>query len=170
MRVILGIDPGLACTGFGILEIEGNRQKHIEHGVISTEAGQPRGLRLTTIYNTLDGIIHRFKPTEAGLESLFFAKNTKTAFAVAEARGVIQMCLSIRDVPCTEYTPLQVKQAVVGGGRAEKRQIQHMIKMIFRLSEIPKPDDAADALAIALCHANNSQMQWAIRSARTRHV
>ncbi|HUV07145.1 MAG TPA: crossover junction endodeoxyribonuclease RuvC [Spirochaetia bacterium] len=159
MRTIIGIDPGLTSTGYGVIEVDGNRYRHISHGVIATLPSEDRSSRLLTIYLELEKIIREYSPGEAGVESLFFAKNVKTALPVAEARGVILMCLAMKKVSFCEYTPLQVKQAVLGQGRGEKRQVGQMIKLIFGLDEVPTPDHASDALAIALCHLNYSHLK-----------
>jgi crossover junction endodeoxyribonuclease RuvC len=155
MRTILGIDPGLATTGYGIIRADGQRHVHVCHGVIVTKPENPRSRRLSHLFTELNAVIDRYHPQEAAVETLYFSKNRKTALPVAEARGVILVCLALQDVPCSEYTPLQVKKAVLGRGRAEKRQIQEMIKIIFGLAKIPRPDDAADAIAAAFCHSNN---------------
>ena len=169
MAIVLGIDPGLARTGWGVIEVNGSQHRHIDHGVLRTAAGLPKGQRLMSLYEQLDALVCRSKPDEAGLEKLFFARNSMTALPVAEARGVMQLCLAQNGVPYGEYTPLQVKQAVLGRGKAEKIQIQQIIKIIFRLDDIPKPDDAADALAIALCHAHYAPLNALAAAGRERH-
>jgi crossover junction endodeoxyribonuclease RuvC len=156
MKVILGIDPGLTSTGYGVIEADGRSYTHIKHGVINTDPSDSRGERLLQLYRSIDGILDEYKPQEAGLESIFFAKNVKTALPVAEARGVILMCLARHNIPCREYTPLQIKQAVLGRGRAEKAQVQRAIQLIFGLQSLPQPDHASDAIAAALCHSNYS--------------
>ena len=156
MSIILGIDAGLAATGYGIIRAEGNKHFHIAHGTITTEPGGNEGSRLLVIQQQLDKIIEQYRPDEAGVETLYFAKNVKTALPVAEARGVILVTLAKQMIPSHGYTPLEVKQAVVGRGRAEKRQIQEMVRLILGLKEPPKPDHAADALAIAICHYHYS--------------
>jgi crossover junction endodeoxyribonuclease RuvC len=155
MSVIIGIDPGLSGTGYGILEKKNSRLYHIAHGVIKTEAGVPMGIRLVHIANQLKKVIKTFAPKQAAVETLYFLKNIKSALPVAQVRGIIIYLLSEYGIEAGEYTPLQVKQAVVGRGRAEKRQIQEMLKMILGLNEIPTPDHAADALAVAFCHSNS---------------
>ncbi len=169
MGIVLGIDPGLANTGYGLIEVAGNRHRHIEHGVLRTAAGQPKGKRFISLYEQLDAVIRKTKPDEAGIEKIFFARNSKTALLVAEAKGVILLCLAQNGIAFSEYTPLQVKQAVLGRGKAEKKQIQMIVKLIFRLDELPKPDDAADALAVALCHAHYSPIHALARAAQGRH-
>ncbi|MGQ9477061.1 MAG: crossover junction endodeoxyribonuclease RuvC [Candidatus Bipolaricaulia bacterium] len=157
---VLGIDPGLATTGYGIVSAwrATNRARRsvscsyklIEAGVITTPPREPLPLRLKTIYEEMRGLVEEFRPDELAVEELYFAKNTKTAISVAEARGVI--LLAAVGVPVTSYTPLQVKLQLTGFGRAGKQQIQAMVARLLGLREPPKPDDAADALALALCH------------------
>ena len=162
MKTIIGIDPGLAATGYGIIKAEGGKHTHVKHGVLVTDPAETRGHRLRSIYSDLEKILREFKPEEAGVESLFFAKNVKTALPVAEAIGVILMCLATWNITFKEYTPLEVKQAVIGKGRGEKHQVQHMIKLIFGLPELPRPDHASDALAVALCHLNQCTLRGLI--------
>ena len=151
--VILGIDPGLATLGWGVIESDAGRQRLIEYGAILTPARAPLPERLRQISNDMDALLARFAPEEIAFEELFFAKNVTTAFTVGAARGVsVARCAAFTD-RLYEYTPMQVKQAVVGYGNAEKRQVQHMVRMLLRLPDIPRPDDAADAVAIALTHA-----------------
>lgn len=154
--LILGIDPGIAILGFGFVRYEANKFTVIDYGAITTEANTPISERLTRIYDELTGIIESYKPDAIAVEELFFNKNIKTALTVGHARGVAVLAGSKSKVPVYEYTPLQVKQAVVGYGRAEKSQIQQMVKILLNLREIPKPDDVADALAVAICHGNSS--------------
>jgi len=151
---ILGIDPGTAITGFGVLETLGNRFRLLDYGCIRTDAGTPLEERLEKIYHGMILLINRWHPEELAIEELFFNKNTRTALTVGHARGVIFLAAAHQKVPIREYTPLQVKQAVVGYGRADKHQVQYMVKALLNLSSLPKPDDAADALAIAICHAH----------------
>jgi len=157
MSIIIGIDPGLTSTGFGVIKADRRSYSHLQHGVIHTDRLQSRGKRLVHLYRSLDAILDEFDPQEAGLESIFFAKNVKTAMPVAEARGVILMCLAQRNIPCHEYSPLEIKKAILGKGKAGKTQVQIMVKLVFRLDSIPQPDHAADALAVALCHCNHTQ-------------
>ncbi|MCK9477903.1 MAG: crossover junction endodeoxyribonuclease RuvC [Firmicutes bacterium] len=151
---ILGIDPGLATVGFGIVEYNNNKFKTIEYGAVLTPANTDTTLRLKAIYDDMSYIIEKYKPTEIAIEELFFNTNVKTAVNVGQARGVLILSAANKNIPAYEYTPLQVKQAVVGYGRADKAQVQYMVKAILSLNEIPKPDDTADALAIAICHAH----------------
>ncbi len=152
---ILGIDPGIALTGFGIVEKEGVRIKAGSYGHISTESGTPVPDRLKILYDDMVNIVQEYRPDVVVVEELFFNKNAKTAIIAAQARGVIILSAVNNGVEVAEYTPLQVKQAVIGYGRASKHQVQFMVKELLRLKEIPKPDDTADALAIAICHANS---------------
>lgn len=158
MPRIIGIDPGLANAGWGILDVEGNRITYVAHGSISTGSKIPTPIRLKEIYDKLSEIISHYKPSESGMETLYFAKNVKTALPVAEARGVLSLGLINSGIPVSEYTPLQIKQAVVGNGRADKNQVQQMVKLILGLGDIPRPDHAADALAAAICHVHMRSM------------
>lgn len=152
---ILGIDPGFAIVGYGVIDYEGNKFKTVEYGAVTTKAGEDMFDRLKKIYDDTSEIIGRVKPDAMAIEELFFNNNQKTAINVAQARGVLVLAARNNDIPIYEYTPLQVKQAVVGYGRAQKAQIQQMTKVLLNLAEIPKPDDTADALAIAICHAHS---------------
>ncbi|MBN2657693.1 MAG: crossover junction endodeoxyribonuclease RuvC [Spirochaetales bacterium] len=154
MSRVLGIDPGLANAGWGIIDVEGNRLTFVAYGSISTDSKIPAPLRLKEIYDKLSVVIEKYSPAEAGMETLYFAKNVKTALPVAEARGVLSLCLVQSGLILSEYTPLQIKQAVVGNGHADKNQVQQMVKLILGLDKIPKPDHAADALAAAICHVH----------------
>ena len=154
---ILGIDPGFAITGFSIIDYEGNKFKLITSGAILTEAHTSFPLRLEQIYNQLNNIITEYKPDAMAIEELFFNNNAKTAINVAQARGVILVTAKLNKVPIYEYTPLQVKQAVVGYGRADKIQVQRMVKMILHEENLPKLDDTTDSMAMAICHAHSSK-------------
>ena len=156
MKRIIGIDPGLSAIGYGVIEIKRNESIHVAHGVIRTSCNDSTGERLKKINNELTQVLMQMKPDEASVELLFFAKNMKTAIPVAQARGVILLTLAQARVPVHEYTPLEVKQSVVGKGRADKAQIQNMIKFILHLKDPPSTDHAADALAIAFCHSSRS--------------
>ncbi len=151
---ILGIDPGTATTGFGVVDVEKGKLKFIDAGVILTPAGEAMELRLATIFDNLHELITEFKPDQVAIELLYFATNVTTAISVGQARGVVMLCAAQNKLPIAEYTPLQVKQAVTGYGKAEKKQIQEMVKTLLGLNSIPKPDDAADALAIAITHSS----------------
>lgn len=147
---ILGIDPGYGILGWGVIE---DNMKVVDYGAIETPSTMPIDERLFVIHNELSAIIEEYKPDSAGIERLFFSKNTTTAIKVANAIGVILLTFHQHVLLYQEYTPLQVKQALTGYGRADKKQMQYMIKSIFSLREAPKPDDAADALAVAACHS-----------------
>ncbi|MEA4920991.1 MAG: crossover junction endodeoxyribonuclease RuvC [Clostridiaceae bacterium] len=153
---ILGIDPGYGIVGYGVIEHAGGINKYISHGAITTDAGTPFHLRLLEIYNDMCTLIDRFKPDAISVEELFFNTNVKTAIQVGHARGVILLACAEKGVTLAEYTPLQVKQAVVGYGRAEKRQVMEMTKIMLGLKVVPRPDDAADALALAICHGHTA--------------
>jgi crossover junction endodeoxyribonuclease RuvC len=150
---ILGIDPGTGIVGFGVIETNGRKHQLVDAGVIRTPAGQLDELRLLTIFDSITEIIELNKPDYIVIERLFFARNVTTAMSVSQARGVLLLASTRAGVNIVEYTPLQIKQALTGYGRADKRQIQEMVKVLLNLSEIPKPDDCADALAAALTHA-----------------
>jgi len=170
MKVILGIDPGLASTGYGIIHCSGSRFRCITYGTIRTSPREPMGRRLVQIHTGIERIIRTYTPNEAGIETLYFSKNSKSAIPVAQARGVVMYTLAAEGVPFGEYTPLELKQAVAGSGRAEKSQVQKVLKIIFNLKEIPNPDHAADALAAAFCHANFSEFQSHVSASRGPHV
>lgn len=154
--IVLGIDPGYAIVGFGVVEYKSNAFKVLEHGTITTEAKTPFNERLEKIYDEADALFSKYPIDAMGIEKLFFNTNQKTAIDVAQARGVLVLAAQKHKVPVFEYTPLQVKQSVVGYGRAEKKQVQEMSKILLNLKEIPKPDDAADALAMAICHCHSA--------------
>jgi len=151
---ILGIDPGTAIVGYGVIEKHYHDYRVVDYGCIRTEAGLPLPQRLNRIYQGMLLLLEKHQPDEVAVEDLFFNRNITTAISVGEARGVILLAAAQKALPVGEYTPLQVKQAITGYGRAEKKQMQFMIKNILRLTEEPKPDDVADALAVAVCHAN----------------
>lgn len=153
MRII-GIDPGYAIVGFGVLDYDNVDFRVVKHGAITTLPEDSFDARLKEIYDDMCVLLEKFSPDCMSVEKLYFNTNTTTAIDVAEARGVIMLAAVQRGVPIFEYTPLQVKSAVTGYGRAQKRQMQEMTRNILRLSEIPKPDDTADALAVAICHAH----------------
>ncbi len=155
---VIGIDPGLAIVGYGILDFDGNKFKPVDYGMITTDANISLPVRLNRIHNELIEIINKYCPDQVAIEELFFNKNVKTAITVGQARGVIINAITLQGVPTYEYTPLQVKQGVTGYGRATKQQVQQMIKLILKLEKIPKPDDVADALAVAINHLNNGRL------------
>jgi crossover junction endodeoxyribonuclease RuvC len=158
--LVLGVDPGTAITGYGLIcERTRGQYETVHYGCIRTDAKTDMPSRLKSIYNELGEIIDRFQPDTVAVEELFFNTNARTAIAVGQARGTILLAAANRDLIVKEYTPLQVKQAVVGYGRADKAQVQYMVKTMLGLKETPKPDDAADALAIALCCLQSSQWE-----------
>lgn len=153
---ILGIDPGVAIVGFGLIESDRGGLHMLQYGTITTPAGEPLATRLAQISRDMGELIDAFEPDEMSIEELFFSKNITTGIAVAHARGVILCAAENRKLPIYEYTPMQVKQAVVGYGLADKKQVMDMTRRLLRLKAVPRPDDAADALAIALCHARSA--------------
>lgn len=158
MRV-LGIDPGTAITGYGIVEGEGDNLTPVTYGAITTPAGQPLPQRLQQIYRQLQALIAEWRPQSAAVEELFFSKNARTALVVGHARGVALLALADAGLPIQEYKPAEVKQAVAGYGGAPKDQVQGMVQLLLGLDEIPRPDDAADALAVAICHFHSAHWQ-----------
>jgi len=153
--IIMGIDPGTATTGYGVVVLRAGALTSLEYGTIDTPAGLSLPARLEQIFNRMHALLEAFQPDAVAVEELFFSRNTTTAFSVGQARGVFLLAAAQRRVPVAEYTPHQVKQAVTGQGRAEKRQVAFMVRALLGLKEFPKPDDAADALAIAICHAHH---------------
>lgn len=149
--IIFGVDPGIATTGYGVIETIGASRAHVAHGVVRTPQGMPPPQRLRTIFESMNGLFRRFDPDLIAVEELFFSTNVKTAMAVSEARGVILLASSLHGSEIAEFTPNRVKQSVSQNGRADKKDMQNMVKILLGLSETPRPDDAADALAIALC-------------------
>lgn len=154
-RRIIGVDPGLASTGWGVVEYAGSRFRYIAHGCIETPASQSRGERLFFIYRSFIAILEAYAPAESAMENLYFGRNISSAMAVAEARGVLAMALAQRALPVMELTPNAIKKAVVGESSADKSQIQDMVRLILGLEEIPRPDHAADALGAAICAAHS---------------
>jgi crossover junction endodeoxyribonuclease RuvC len=159
-RRVLGLDPGTAITGYGIVCSEGQSLTPVTYGVITTPTGLALPLRLQQLYGELRELINTYRPTAAAVEELYFARNARTALGVGHARGVILLALAEAGLDIYSYTPLQVKQAVTGYGRADKEQMQQMVRLLLSLEAIPQPDDAADALAVAICHANS----WAVNA------
>ena len=153
---ILGIDPGIAIVGFGLIESDRGAMRMLQYGAVTTEAGLPLATRLMQIEDDMRALIQQLQPDEIAIEELFFSKNITTGIAVAHGRGVVLCTAERLGVPIFEYTPMQVKQAVVGYGLAEKRQVMDMTKRLLKLKAVPNPDDAADALAIAICHARSA--------------
>ncbi len=157
--LILGIDPGTAIMGYGLIEKKGNQLKALNYGCWRTPAHTPLPDRLLQLYQGIEEYLNQNHPDEIAVEELFFNRNTTTALSVGHARGIALLAAAQRGIPVGEYTPLQVKQAVVGYGKAEKQQVQQMVRALLGLTEIPKPDDAADALAVAICHAHSNGLQ-----------
>lgn len=157
--IILGIDPGLAIVGYGLIQVMGNKYRVLEYGSIQTYPNQTTDTRLKIIYDELIDLIKQYKPDEVAFEKIFHQKNTKTVINVAQARGVEVLACKASNLEIFEYTPLQVKQALTGYGRASKIQMQEGVKRILNLDGIPKPDDAADALAIAICHSFSNKFK-----------
>lgn len=165
---ILGIDPGIAIVGFGFIDKQGSKLTPVQYGCIQTEAHTPEEERLLHVYEGMVQLIEKYKPDAVALEKLFFNRNVTTAMSVGQARGVLVLAAVQKGLPVAEYTPMQVKQAIVGYGKAEKRQVLEMTRMFLKLQAIPKPDDVADALAVAICHAHsytlNSKLNEVLRS------
>lgn len=156
---MLGIDPGTATTGYGVVEEIGGQLKALTSGVIRTRADQPMTTRLQAIHREITQLAETWQPAEAAVEELFFSNNVRTAMTVGQARGVAMLALADAGLPVAEYTPLAIKQAVTGYGSADKKQMQEMVKMLLGLSEVPRPDDAADALAVAICHLHSARLK-----------
>jgi crossover junction endodeoxyribonuclease RuvC len=156
--IVLGIDPGLAATGYGVVARRGGRLLALDGGVIDTPAGRPAEARLAAIFDRVGDLLAEHAPGAVALEALYFGQNVRTAFAVGQARGVALLAAGQRGVPCQDYTPQQVKGAVCGAGRADKRQVARMVQALLSLPEPPRPDHAADALAVAICHANHAPL------------
>ena len=155
---VIGIDPGTAITGYGVVEEGPAGNLHaVTYGILETQAGIEPSLRLLSLSKQLSRILKTFTPESGAVEMLFFQRNVKTAISVGQARGIILLSLAERDIPVFEYNPMDVKQSVTGYGKADKAQIQQMVKTLLHLEDIPKPDDAADALAVAICHLHNNR-------------
>ncbi len=163
---ILGIDPGYAIIGWGVLSYERGRFTPLDFGAVTTPAGMPFGERLERIFNEISAIIATHKPQALAIEKLYFKNNQKTVIEVAEARGVLLLAAQQAGIPVFEYTPLQVKSAVTGYGQAQKPQVMEMTRRLLRLPQVPKPDDTADALAIAICHAQTGGTALKLRIAQ----
>lgn len=153
--LILGIDPGTASTGYGLIDRRGSKYVPVDYGLISTKAGTPQQERLGIIYSKITALLKEYKPPFASVEKLFFNRNVTNALMVGEARGVVLLACTLAGAKVMEYTPLQVKMALTGYGKADKRQVGEMVKMMLGLKKVPKPDDTADALAVAVCCASN---------------
>lgn len=161
MSVFLGIDPGTALTGWGVVEGDGVNVRLVAYGVIRTPAKQPLPERLLTIYREMQDLLATYRPDRAAVEQVFFRKNVSTALSVGHARGVVLLTLAQAGIPIAEFKPTEVKQAITGYGGADKRQMQEMVRLLLGMEEIPRPDDAADALAIAICCHNHIGARWA---------
>ncbi len=159
---VLGIDPGLAITGYGLLKMENDKCTVLNYGCIRTPAGQELPQRLLAVFEGICSLINQYSPGVMAVEQLFFCKNVRTATQVGEARGAILTAAAVHNVPIVEYTPLQIKQAVAGYGKAEKKQVQQMVSLILKIAEPPQPDDAADALAVALCYLQSRRWDEAV--------
>ena len=163
--IVLGIDPGLANTGYGVVERRGGRLMALDGGVIQTAAGAPPEQRLAEIHAAVDALMGAHEPDALALEELYFGQNVRTAFAVGQARGVVMLAAGQHGIACTGYTPQQVKGAVCGSGRAQKDQVARMVQALLALPEEPRPDHAADALAVAVCHVNCAPLTQALAGA-----
>jgi crossover junction endodeoxyribonuclease RuvC len=161
--IVLGIDPGTASTGYGVVARRGGRLVALDGGVIETPAGRAAERRLATIHAAVGALLDEHRPAYVALEDLFFGQNARSAFAVGQARGVVMLAAGQRGIDCASYTPQQVKGAVCGSGRAEKDQVARMVQALLALPEPPRPHHAADALAVAICHANQAPMMAAVQ-------
>ncbi len=157
--IILGIDPGIAIMGYGVIESDGNRHRLIQYGALTTAAHTPTPSRLRAIFTGVNQLMDMFTPDDVAFEELFFSKNVTTGMAVSAARGAALVAAAQRTENLYEYTPMQIKQAVTGYGKADKHQVQNMVRLLLSMPEIAKPDDAADALAVAITHANSANMK-----------
>ena len=160
--IVLGIDPGTANTGYGVVLAVGNRLAALDGGVIDTDGREPLERRLVRIHARVCDLIREHQPQAVAIEDLFFGKNVRTAFSVGQARGAIMLSAGMCGIPAYSYTPQAIKQAVCGSGRAEKGQVQRMVQSLLALPDLPAPDHAADALAVAICHANGAPMRAAV--------
>lgn len=167
-RLIMGVDPGLARMGYGLIREQSGRWKVVDCGTLSTAAGEPVEKRLVALFEGLSGLLEEHKPQVMALERLFFSKNVTTGMVVGQARGVAVLTAGLAKIPVFEYRPAEVKQAVTGYGHADKQQVQRMVKLLLGLTETPKPDDTADALAVALTHAQGGSGEWLARLGENR--
>jgi crossover junction endodeoxyribonuclease RuvC len=156
--LVLGVDPGLATTGSGFVRETGGGLQAVAHGVVTTSSKLTLPVRLQQLYQGLTALIHEYRPDEGAVEELFFSSNVRTAMSVGQARGVTLLALADAGLTIAEYTPLAIKQAITGYGRADKAQMQEMVRLLLGLGEIPRPDDAADALAVAICHLHSARL------------
>ena len=164
--LVLGIDPGTAITGYGLVREGEQGLTLVDYGVITTTAGQPLPERLQAIYQGLAAVVREHQPQQAAVEELFFSRNARTALSVGHARGVTLLALADAGLPIHEYKPLEIKQALTGYGGADKQQMQEMVRLLLDLDHVPQPDDAADAVAVAVCHLHSARMAAAIEDAR----
>lgn len=162
--IVLGVDPGTATTGYGLVRESDGELEMVAFGAITTSAGEPMPVRLQAIYRGLRELIETHRPAAGAVEKLFFSKNVRTAMSVGQARGVALLALADAGLLAGEYTPLEIKQAVAGYGGADKHQVQHMVKTLLGLAEVPRPDDAADALAVAICHLHAMSLEERLRA------
>ena len=160
--IVLGIDPGLANTGYGVVQRRGGRLVALDGGCVRTHPRSAPEARLADVHAQVAALLDEHAPDAVALESLFFGENARSAFAVGQARGVVMLAAGQRGISCHDYTPQQVKGAVCGSGRAEKEQVQRMVQAVLGLAELPRPDHAADALAVAICHANHAPLRAAV--------
>ncbi|MDP9385450.1 MAG: crossover junction endodeoxyribonuclease RuvC [Actinomycetota bacterium] len=163
--IVLGIDPGTANTGYGVVGRSSGRLVALDGGVVETAAGTDPGVRLAAIHARVGELLDEYRPEAVAVEDLYFGANARSAFAVGHARGVVILAAGQRGIPCRSYTPQQVKGAVCGSGRADKGQVQRMVQSLLSLAELPRPDHAADALAVAICHANGAPLRAALATA-----
>jgi crossover junction endodeoxyribonuclease RuvC len=166
--LVLGIDPGTAITGYGVVREDESGLVLVDCGVITTSSGQPLASRLQAIYQGLVAVIREHRPEMAAVEELFFSRNVRTALSVGHARGVTLLALADAGLPIYEYKPLEIKQAVAGYGGADKQQVQEMVRMLLHLEQVPQPDDAADAVAVAVCHIHSARMAALISEAELK--
>ena len=164
--LIIGVDPGLANTGYGVIDAQGQSFQSVVYGCVTTPADMPFPVRLAQLHDALDDVLELHKPELCAMESIFFAKNAKSAFQVGHARGAAILTAALRGIPVYEYTPIQIKKALTGVGRADKAQVQYMTRVILNLKAVPEPDHAADALAVAICHANSMKLRAATGDAK----
>jgi crossover junction endodeoxyribonuclease RuvC len=160
--IVLGIDPGVANTGYGVVALDRGRLVALDGGVVGTAAGLDAGARLARIHERVGALLDGYRPDAVAVEDLYFGANARSAFAVGQARGVVVLAAGQRGIRCASYTPQQVKAAVCGSGRAEKDQVQRMVQTLLALPDLPRPDHAADALAVAICHANGAPLAAAL--------
>jgi crossover junction endodeoxyribonuclease RuvC len=164
-NLVLGVDPGTAITGYGLVWGEGDSLRLVDYGTITTPSDNPLPQRLQEIYCQLTALIQERQPAAAAVEKLFFSRNVRTALSVGQARGVVLLAMANAEITVHEYTPLEIKQAVVGYGRATKEQVQEMVKVLLGLDSVPQPDDAADAIAVAICHIHSARMKGLVKKA-----